>query len=153
MLAVMGVALHAWSRDERDPPPPPDIVCHAGSYRDANGRLLTLTPSDGGLRYRLESGESGRLARQANGSWTASRGWTEDGPPAAVAHIGGCDQATIDFGLAGETTVPAAREVFRIRDTRFESRGVELAGRLVMPLGDAALFVYDKRGTGDSGGE
>ena len=56
LLAVLGIALHAWSRDDPDPPPPPDIVCHAGAYRDANGRLLTLTPSGDGLRYRLESG-------------------------------------------------------------------------------------------------
>ena len=45
LLAVLGIALHAWSRDDPDPPPPPDIVCHAGAYRDATGRLLTLTPA------------------------------------------------------------------------------------------------------------
>ena len=184
LLAVLGIALHAWSRDDPDPPPPPDIVCHAGAYRDANGRLLTLTPSDDGLRYRLESGESGRLTRQTDGRWTATRGWTDDGPPAAVARIGGCNETTIEFGLTGETLVPATREAFRIRETKFEARGVKLAGRLVMPLGDEpvplavilhgsedysgrlyypeqhrlpaqgiAVFVYDKRGTGDSGGE
>jgi len=184
VLAVMGIALHAWSRDDPDPPPPPDVVCHAGAYRDANGRLLTLTPSDDGLRYRLESGESGRLTRQPDGRWTATRGWSDDGPAAAAARIGGCEEATIEFGLAGERPVPATREVFRIRETKFESRGVKLSGRLVMPAGVApvplavvlhgsedysgrlyypeqhrlpaqgiAVFVYDKRGTGDSGGE
>lgn len=184
LLAVLGIALHAWSRDDPDPPPPPDIVCHAGAYRDANGRLLTLTPSEDGLRYRLESGESGRFTRQPDGRWAATRGWADDGLPAAAARIGGCDEATIEFGLAGETPVPATREAFRIRETKFESRGVNLAGRLVMPPGDApvplaiilhgsedysgrlyypeqhrlpaqgiAVFVYDKRGTGDSGGE
>ena len=184
LLAVLGIALHAWSRDDPDPPPPPDIVCHAGAYRDANGRLLTLTPSDDGLRYRLESGESGRLTRQTDWRWTATRGWTDDGAPAAVARIGGCDEMTIEFGLTGEALVLATREAFRIRETKFESRGVKLAGRLVMPPGDApvplaivlhgsedysgrlyypeqyrlpaqgiAVFVYDKPGTGDSGGE
>ena len=184
LVAVLGIAIHAWSRDDPDPPPPPDVVCHAGAYRDGNGRLLTLTPSDDGLRYRLESGESGRLTRQPDGRWSATRGWSDDGPPAAVARIGGCDEATIEFGLTGETLVPATREAFRIRETKFESRGVKLAGRLVMPPGDApvplaivlhgsedysgrlyypeqyrlpaqgiAVFVYDKRGTGDSGGE
>jgi hypothetical protein len=184
VLAVLGIALHAWSRDDPDPPPPPDIVCHAGAYRDVNGRLLTLTPSDDGLRYRLESGESGRLTRQPDGRWSATRGWSDDGPPAAVARIGSCDEVTIDFGLTGERPVPATRETFRVRETKFESRGVRLAGRLVVPPGDApvplvvvlhgsedysgrlyypeqyrlpaqgiAVFVYDKRGTGDSGGE
>src|SRR5687767_7516405 len=139
LLAVLGIALHAWSRDDPDPPPPPDIVCHAGAYRDANGRLLTLTPSDDGLRYRLESGESGRLTRQADGRWTATSGWADDGPPAAVARIGGCDDTTIEFGLTGETLVPATREAFRIRETKFDSHGVKLAGRLVMPPGDAPV--------------
>ena len=184
LLAVLGIALHAWSRDDPDPPPPPDIVCQAGAYRDANGRLLTLTPSDDGLRYRLESGESGRLTRQPDGRWSATRGWSDDGPPAAVARIGGCDATTIEFGLMGEPLVAAEREVFRVREAKFQSRGVRLAGRLVMPPGDTAVplavvlhgsedysgrlyypeqyrlpaqgiavFVYDKRGTGDSGGE
>jgi hypothetical protein len=102
----------------------------------------------------------------------------------AVARIGSCDEATIDFGLTGERPVPATREIFRVRETKFESRDVRLAGRLVMPPNDApvplavilhgsedysgrlyypeqyrlpaqgiAVFVYDKRGTGDSGGE
>ena len=139
LLAVLGIALHAWSRDDPDPLPPPDIVCHAGAYRDANGRLLTLTPSDDGLRYQLESGESGRLTRQPDGRWTATRGWMDDGPPAAAARIGRCDEMTIEFGLTGETLVPATREAFRIRETKFESRGVRLAGRLVMPPGDAPV--------------
>jgi pimeloyl-ACP methyl ester carboxylesterase len=184
VLAVLGIALHAWSRDDPDPPPPPEVICLSGAYRDVNGRLITLTPSDDGLRYRLESGESGRLTRQADGRWTATRGWADDGPQSAVARIGGCGESGIEFGLAGETPVPAIRETFRSRETTFSSRGVKLAGRLVMPPGDApvplavilhgsedysarlhypeqhrlpaqgiAVFVYDKRGTGDSGGE
>ena len=184
LLAVAGVGLHAWSRDDPDPPPPAEIACHAGAYRDANGRLVTLTPSDDGLRYRLESGESGRLTRQADDSWSGTRGWTDDGPAAAAARIGGCEDPTIEFGLAGETPIAATREVFRIRETKFASRGVRLAGRLVLPPGETplplavilhgsedysgrlyypeqyrlpaqgiAVFVYDKRGTGDSQGE
>ena len=53
-----------------------------------------------------------------------------------MARIGGCDETTIEFGLTGETLVPVTREAFRIRETKFESRGVKLAGRLVMPPGD-----------------
>ena len=184
VLAVLVTGLYAWSREAVEPPPPADVVCHAGAYRDASGRLLTLTPLDDGLRYRLESGETGRLTRQPDGTWTATQGWSDDGPVAAAARIGACGGSTIEFGLAGETPVAATREVFRIRETTFRSRGIKLAGRLVLPPGDApvplvvvlhgsedysgrlyypeqhrlpaqdvAVFVYDKRGTGDSEGE
>ena len=184
LCAVLGVALYAWSHDEDDRPPSTDIACHAGAYRDANGRLVTLTPSDDGLRYRLESGESGRLTRQPDGRWTATLGWTDGGRPIAEARIGDCGAATFEFGLTGEPMVHATRQEFRVRETKFESRGVKLAGRLVLPPGDApaplvvivhgsenysarlyypeqyrlpaqgiAVFVYDKRGTGESGCE
>ena len=96
-------------------------MCRAGVYRAANCRLLTLTPSDNGLRYRLESGESERLTRQTDGRWTATRDWTDDGAPAAVARSGGCDETTIEFGPTGDALVPATREAFSIRETKFES--------------------------------
>ena len=185
LLAVAGVGLHAWSRDDPDPPPPAEIACHAGAYRDANGRLVTLTPSDDGLRYRLESGESGPASRvrptTAGAGPAAGRTTVR---ASAAARIGGCEDPTIEFGLAGETPIAATREVFRIRETKFASRGVRLAGRLVLPPGETplplavilhgsedysgrlyypeqyrlpaqgiAVFVYDKRGTGDSQGE
>jgi pimeloyl-ACP methyl ester carboxylesterase len=157
VLAVMGIALHAWSRDDPDPPPPPDVVCHAGAYRDTNGRLLTLTPSDDGLRYRLESGESGRLTRQPGGRWSATRGWSDDGPPAAVARIGGCDAASIEFGLAGRLVMPQGDEPVPLAVVLHGSE--DYSARLYypeqhrLPAQGIAVFVYDKRGTGDSGGE
>lgn len=138
VLAALGTGLYAWSREVAEPPPPADIVCHAGAYRDAQGRLVTLTPLEDGLRYRLESGETGRLTREADGRWTATRGWTDDGPPVAEARIGHCDAASFEFGLAGEPTALVTRQVFRIRETKFASRGVKLAGRLVLPPGDSS---------------
>ena len=134
LAAVLGVAFYAWSHDEDDPLPSTDIACHAGAYRDATGRLVTLTPSDGGLRYRLESG---RLTRQPDGRWAGTLGWTDEGPSIAEARIGKCGAATFEFGLPGEPMVGVTRQEFRIRETRFESRGVKLAGRLVMPPGPA----------------
>ena len=151
LLAVLGIALHAWSRDDPDPPPPPDIVCHAGAYRDANGRLLTLTPSEDSLRYRLESGESGRLTRQADGRWTATRGWTDYGPPAAVARIGGCDETTIEFGLTGETLVPATRAQTNSNRrpeylvSRSISRSPKMVAGVQKPPGVLALGVSSAR--------
>jgi uncharacterized protein len=185
VVVALAAGMYAWPRDHHhDRPPPADIVCHSGAYRDANGRLITLTPSDERLRYRLETGESGRLRRQPDGRWSATLGWSEDGPPSAEARIGACGGTTIEFGLAGEPVITATRLAFKLRETKFKSRDAKLAGRLVLPPGDApvplavilhgsesysgrlhypeqyrlpaqgiAVFVYDKRGTGESEGE
>jgi pimeloyl-ACP methyl ester carboxylesterase len=185
VVVALAAGMYAWPRDHHDDrPPPADIVCHSGAYRDANGRLITLTPSDERLRYRLETGESGRLRRQPDGRWTATPGWSEEGPSSAEARIGACGGTTIEFGLTGEPSVTATKLAFTVRETTFESRDVKLAGRLVLPPGDApvplavilhgsesysgrlhypeqyrlpaqdiGVFVYDKRGTGDSEGE
>jgi hypothetical protein len=121
VLAVAGIAFHAWSSDDPESPPPAEIACHAGAYRDANGRLVTLTPSGDELRYRLESGRSGRLKRKPDGGGTATRGRTDDGPPADTARIGGCDAPRLEFGLAGEPLVSAEREIFRVREVKVQS--------------------------------
>jgi dienelactone hydrolase len=102
-------------------------------------------------------------------------GWTGRPDGISVA-FGDCDDIT--FGKEAGKRID-----FDVRDTTFESRGVKLAGRLIMPKGsgkipivilihgsehDSALdsyalqrlfpaqgigaFVYDKRGTGRSGG-
>lgn len=150
--------------------------CHIGSYRLTDGRAVDVAPSDGDtLRWRLWSGETGQLHPAANGKWNSTFGWTGR-PDGKAVSFSGCD--AIAFG--GET---GKRIAFDVKETAFESDGVKLVGRLVMPQGsgkvpvvilihgsehDSALdfyalqrmfpaqgigaFVFDKRGTGVSGG-
>lgn len=152
--------------------------CHIGSYRLNDGRAVDIAPSEGNtLRWRLLTGETGQLHPQKDGTWTSTHGWTDRSDGKAVS-FSDCARGGITFGKQS-----GRRIVFDIRDTAFESGGVKLAGRLVMPEGagkvplvvlvhgsehDSALdtfalqrmfpaqgiaaFVYDKRGTGSSGG-
>jgi pimeloyl-ACP methyl ester carboxylesterase len=167
-LLVAGAAANAASA--------PD--CHIGSYRLNDGRAIDIAPSDGNtLRWRLFTGETGQLHPQNGGGWRSTYGWT-DRPDGTTVTFPDCAKGEIAFGKHSGTRI-----AFDIRDTTFESGGVKLVGRLVMPKGspkvpvvvlvhgsehDSALkffalqrmfpaqgigaFVYDKRGTGLSGG-
>jgi len=150
--------------------------CRVGSYRLEDGTNVDIAPFEASARAGiLFDGSTGALHPQADGSWSGSRGWTEDADGLSVS-FAGCD--TIRFGgIAG------TRNAFEVRDTTFDSHGTRLAGRLVLPRGDARVpvvvlvhgsehdsaltdyalqrmlpaegigaFVYDKRGTGQSGG-
>ena len=152
--------------------------CHIGAYRLGDGRTVDVAPSDGNtLRWMTFTGERGQLHPQANGTWTSTYGWT-DRPDGKTVSFSDCDKGEMMFG-----NEPGGRIAFDVRDTGFESNGVKLVGRLIMPKGsgkipivvlvhgsehDSALesyalqrmfpaqgigaFVYDKRGTGVSGG-
>ena len=152
--------------------------CHIGSYRLTDGATVDIAASEGAtLRWRLFTGETGQLHPQANGTWGSTYGWT-DRPDGKTVSFSECNRGKLVFGqVSGE------RIAFDVRDTSFESQGVKLVGRLVLPTGsgkvpvvvlvhgsehDSALdsyalqrmfpaqgigaFVYDKRGTGVSGG-
>jgi uncharacterized protein len=152
--------------------------CHVGSYRLGDGRTVDIAQSDNNeLRWQTFAGERGQLHPQADGTWTSTYGWT-DRPDGKTVSFSACDKGELTF--ENET---GRRIAFDVRDTVFESNGVKLVGRLVMPKGsgkiavvvlvhgsehDSALdryalqrmfpaegigaFVYDKRGTGVSGG-
>src|ERR1700731_277371 len=152
--------------------------CHISSYRLSDGRTADIAPSDGNtLRWLMFTGERGQLHPQENGTWTSTYGWT-DRPDGKIVSFSDCDKGEIIFAKES-----GRRIAFDVRDTVFESNGVKLVGRLIMPKGsgkvsvvvlvhgseqDSALdsyplqrmfpaqgfgaFVYDKRGTGVSGG-
>jgi len=152
--------------------------CHIGSYRLADDRVIDIAPStDGRLRWRLTDGTIGELAHAADGGWTSTLGWTSH-PDGHRVTFGDCAAGTLRFDAA-----QARRIAFDVTDTTFHSGGVDLAGRLVLPDGNARVpivvlvhgaehdsareayalqrlfpaagigaFVYDKRGTGASGG-
>lgn len=153
--------------------------CRIGIYRLSDNSDVDIAPSDEDrLRWRRKDGTSGALSRNPDGSWSSTLGWTQR-PDGKRVSFSECDAGEIRFdGVKGN------RIVLDVTETRFRSGGVDLAGRLVMPIGlrtvpiavlvhgseqssardfyalqrlfpseGIGAFVYDKRGTGASGGE
>jgi dienelactone hydrolase len=152
--------------------------CHIGSYRLGDGSAVDIAPSDGNtLRWRTFAGETGQLHPAKDGAWTSTYGWTNR-PDGKTVSFSDCAKGDITFGAQNGHKI-----AFDVSDATFESNGVKLAGRLVMPKSggkvsvvvlihgsehDSALdfyalqrmfpaegigaFVFDKRGTGISGG-
>lgn len=152
--------------------------CRIGIYRLADGEQVDIGATDGDhLRWRRDDGTTGLLSEVADDSWSSTLGWTgrSDGKQVSFA---ACETGRIKFdGVSGQ------RIALKITNVKFSSAGAQLAGRLVMPNGDArvpivvlvhgsenfsardfyslqrqfpaqgiGVFVYDKRGTGGSGG-
>jgi len=152
--------------------------CHIAAYRLNDGSVVDIGPSEGPeLRWRRFDGTTGALRATAGGSWTSSLGWT-DRPDGKTVAFSDCAAGQIQFDQR-----PGKRVEFDVTETVFSGRGVKLAGRLVLPRGNArvpivvlvhgsestsarvfyplqrllpaegvGVFVYDKRGTGDSTG-
>ena len=173
--ACASLALVAASSDAASPDPAAD--CHVGLYAMPDGTSLDVAASSGAQwRWRRPDGTSGAFALAGAQAGVSRLGWT-DRPDGHVVKLADC--ASVSFDGAVGHRVPLV-----VRDVRFPSDGVELAGRLVLPPGsarvpvvvllqgsehDSALnfdslqrrlpsqgvgaFVYDKRGTGASGGQ
>jgi dienelactone hydrolase len=150
-------------------------ACHVGAYRLADGRALDISPAaDEALRWRMEDGSSGKLAREGGDS---TQGWTNRADGHRV-NLGACESGALSFD--GK---PGQRIPLQVTEVRFAVDGAELAGRLIMPAGNDRVpvvvlvhgseassardffplqrqlpaagigaFVYDKRGTGGSTG-
>ncbi|ALN93633.1 prolyl oligopeptidase family protein [Lysobacter gummosus] len=109
-------------------------ACEIGSYRLVDGSALDIGPGAAGqLRWRRTDGLTGALIRAGKERWTSTYGWTER-PDGHTLTITDCGRGGIGFDdIAGQ------REALIQRDTRFESNGVELAGRLTLPPGRARV--------------
>ena len=156
---------------------PPD--CHVGAYRLDDGRVLDIAPSVGRtLRWRRYDGETGALERSGDGRWTSTYGWTRR-PDGIRVMFGDCASGRMDFGgiegqrialeaidtrfvshgvtLAGRLVLPAhARKVPIVVLVHGAERDSALrfyALQRLLPGRGVGAFVYDKRGTGESGGE
>jgi len=152
--------------------------CHIGSYQLSDANVLDLAPSDdGALRWRQFDGATGVLHKTANGNWTSTYGWTDRGD-ARVVSLSDCSTGRVDFdGVSGQRIVFAVREAtFKSHGVALAGRLVMPMGTDKVPIvvllhgseHDSALtdyylqrmlpaegvgaFVYDKRGTGKSGG-
>lgn len=152
--------------------------CHVGSYRLADGALVDIAPSDDGtLRWRRFDGATGRLRQGADGTWKSTYGWTDRADGTAVS-FSACGTGQIAFGgISGQRIAFDVRNAtFESRGTELVGRLVMPQGSGPVPVAvlihgaehDSALtdfflqrmlpaegvgaFVYDKRGTGKSGG-
>jgi hypothetical protein len=112
------------------------LDCHVGSYRLNDGSLVDIAPSDkDALRWRRFDGTTGALHRTAKGDWSSSYGWT-DRPYGKTVSFSDCGKGRIDFdGASGQ------RIAFDVKGAAFNSHGVTLAGRLVMPKGGGKVPV------------
>jgi len=152
--------------------------CEVGLYRLANGQVVDVTPSDDDtLRWRKLDGSTGELTRLASGRWQSSYGWT--GRPDGIdVTFDACPADGLRFaGQAGRRIpLPTTDTTFVSHGTRLVGRlvlppgdgrvpvvvlvhGAEHASarriyalQRLLPAQGVGAFVYDKRGTGDSGG-
>jgi dienelactone hydrolase len=152
--------------------------CHIGSYRLSDGRTLDIAPSDGGtLRWRTFSGEVGQLHPDENGTWSSTYGWT-DRPDGKTVSFSDCDKGEIHFGgergvriafdvsdtvfesngakLAGRLIMPKGGAktavVVLVHGSEHDSALDTYSLQRMFPAQGIGAFVYDKRGTGLSGG-
>lgn len=152
--------------------------CHVGSYRLTDGRLVDISPDDGDtLRWQQFDGETGVLHKGANGAWKSTYGWTDHADGKTV-RFSACGARRIDFaGVSGRQIAFDVRtSTFTSHGTRLVGRlilpegtnkvavvvfvhGSENASALdtwalqrILPAEGVGMFVYDKRGTGRSGG-
>jgi pimeloyl-ACP methyl ester carboxylesterase len=152
--------------------------CRIGSYRLNDGSVVDIAPSDkDALRWRRFDGTTGALRRDANGQWRSSYGWTgrADGKAVSFAE---CSAGEIDFdgvrghriafdvtdttfksheiALAGRLVMPKGRGkvplAILLHGAERDSALTYYSLQRMLPAEGVAVFVYDKRGTGRSGG-
>jgi len=151
--------------------------CHASIYQLDDGSKIDVGVIDGDhLRWRKEDGTTGLLTRDPNGLWISTLGWTERRDGKRVSFD--CDENTIDFAgvsgkriplevtnvafqgagvrLAGRLVMPqgAARVpiVVLVHGSEHSSALDSYSLQRQLPAEGIGVFVYDKRGTGKSGG-
>jgi pimeloyl-ACP methyl ester carboxylesterase len=103
--------------------------CRIGFYRLRDGTGLDIGRTmSATLRWRRPDGTTGELTRGTDDNWSSTLGWTGRPDGHHVSFDCGAGQIQVD-GVAG------ARVAFVTQETRFESAGVSLAGRLLLPPG------------------
>ncbi len=170
-LALMALAATSAARaDTRD--------CHIGSYRLDDGSAVDIGPSDDDtLRWRLFSGETGQLHPRPDGTWTSTLGWTGK-PDGRAVSFSGCAEGGIAFDrksghriafevsdtsfdshgtkLIGRLVMPPGDGkvpvVILVHGSEHDSAVDFHSLQRMFPAQGIGAVVYDKRGTGASGG-
>lgn len=154
------------------------VDCHIASYRLADGSFVDIAPLDDGmLRWRRIDGSTGALHPGADGRWTSTRGWTTQ-PDGTSVSFSDCAGGNIEFNgqrgkriafdvqdvtftshgtkLAGRLLLPAGSGkvpvVVLVHGSEPDSALTGYSLQRVLPAMGIGAFVYDKRGTGKSGG-
>jgi uncharacterized protein len=171
LVASTGMA-HA-SRD-------PASNCHIGAYQFANGSIVDIGATDpaSALRWRRVDGTSGLLTRHPDGAWTSTRGWTGH-PDGTTVRFSDCQDGRITFNgmtgrrivfdivntrfqgsgveLAGRLVLPKGKGrvpvVVLVHGSEHDSALDFYDLQRMFPAMGIGVFVYDKRGTGASGGK
>jgi hypothetical protein len=152
--------------------------CRVGSYRLADGKVVDISADDDHtLEWLQFDGETGVLHRSATGEWKSTLGATGRADGKTVS-FSGCSAGRIGFAgvsgtriafdvknatfkshgttLAGRLTLPqgtgkVAVIVF-VHGSENSSALDDWALQRILPAEGVGMFVYDKRGTGRSGG-
>jgi pimeloyl-ACP methyl ester carboxylesterase len=152
LLAVfMGTAL-GWASQSSAP------ACELGAYRSSSGELATLTSTPRGVRYTLLDGRRGTIT-DSGAALTCRNGALEgDGKPWNKLHF---KSTPVDFGSHGvrlhgvllEPTSTASKPplIVMVHGSERTSPIGSSMQQLLTAQG-TITFVYDKRGTGRSGG-
>jgi len=156
----------------------PAARCQPAYYRFADGSGIDIAPvDDTHYRWRRLDGTVGLLSVRSDGKWSSSLGWTgeEDGQ---VVDLSACDRGDIwvsdaaghrldldvaetqfvsaDVRLAGRLILPAGHDIVPIvvlvHGSENSSALRHYALQRLLPAQGVGVFVYDKRGTGQSAG-
>lgn len=170
-LLLLAAAMEASAADA-------GLDCPASYYVLSDGTGVDIAPSDEGhLRWRRLDGTSGYLTSQGNGQWTSARGWTEKSDGKLV-DLSRCAEGKIEFAgtpgqrmnleitetaftsdgarLSGRLVMPPGKQavpiVILVHGSEDFSAKKYYALQRILPAQGVGVFVYDKRGTGDSSG-
>lgn len=152
--------------------------CGSAYYRLRDGTGVDIAVStDGHFRWRRPDGTSGLLTRRADGKWSSTAGWTER-PDGKLVDLSGCSSGKIVFAgvdgqratfaeqdgvftsgsasLAGRLILPEGKGrvpiVVLVHGSEDSSARQTYALQRLLPAQGVGVFVYDKRGTGQSKG-
>ena len=152
--------------------------CHVAAYRLTDGRVIDIAPSDPNpLRWRAFNGETGALRKNADETWTSIFGWTGR-PDGRTVSFSDCATGNIRFdGTSGHRIdFDVTETIFESHGTKLVGRLILPKGsapvpvvvlvhgsednsairfhqlQRLFPAEGVGAFVYDKRGTGTSGG-
>ncbi|MBI3677168.1 MAG: hypothetical protein HY243_11205 [Proteobacteria bacterium] len=152
--------------------------CHIGTYRLTDGGIVDIAPSDGDtLRWRRFDGTTGALTKTGDEQWTSTYGWTGR-PDGKTVRFSDCAAGRIDFNsleghriafdvtdttftshgvtLTGRLVMPKGEAVVPVvvlvHGSEHDSARKFYSLQRMLPAEGVGAFVYDKRGTGASGG-